>query len=126
MPYHLILPFFIAAFFAEGLGLLLCAAIPSLRRSLPYGRSVLVGSVLGFLTANLASILVGVVPVLVAMALGIDRDHPAAGIVAGFTLLGLFFGPLVVSPLGFLGGAWMGWRRAWRAAHARVRAAGTA
>jgi hypothetical protein len=79
---------------------------------------MLVGSTLGFLTANLASILVGVVPVLVAMALGIGKDDPGAQIVAGFTVLGLFLGPLVVSPLGFLGGAWVGWRRGRRVQHA--------
>jgi MFS family permease len=115
MPYFVILPVFLVAMCAEGLGLALCALVPKLRRAVPYGWRVLVGSVVGFVTANLASLLVGVVPVLVASALGIDRDHPGAPVVAAFALLGLFLGPLVVSPLGFLGGAWFGWRRAKRA-----------
>ena len=117
MPYFVILLAFTAVLCAEGLGLALCAAVPSLRRGLPYGRRMLVGSTLGFLTANLASILVGVVPVLVAMLIGIDKDDPGAQVVAAFTLLGLFLGPLILSPLGFLGGAWVGWRRAWREQH---------
>jgi hypothetical protein len=115
MPYFVILPVFVVALCAEGLALALCAAVPALRRGVPYGWRVLVGSFVGFVTANLASLLVGVVPVLVATALGIGRDHPLAQVVAGFSLLGLFLGPLVVSPLGFLGGAWAGWRRAQRA-----------
>lgn len=118
MPYFVILPVFVLAMLLESLGLALCALVPRLRRALPYGWRVLVGSAVGFLTANAASLLFGVVPVLCATALGIDRDHPAAGIVAGFTILGLFLGPLVVSPLGFLGGAWVGWRRARRVEHA--------
>jgi len=118
MPYFVILPVFAVAVCAEGLVLGLCAAIPALRQIVPYGWRVLVGSLLGFLTANLASLLVGVVPVLCATALRIDKDSPGAKVVAGFALLGLFFGPLVVSPLGFLGGAWLGLRRAWRAQHA--------
>jgi hypothetical protein len=118
MPYFLILPAFAVAVCAEGLGLLLCAAIPSLRRALPYGWRIVAGSTLGFLAGNLASLLIGVVPVLCGQALGIDKDSPGAQIVAAFALLGLFFGPLVVSPLGFLGGAWVGLKRAWRAQHA--------
>jgi len=118
MPYFVILPAFAAASCAGGLGLALCAAIPALRRGVPYGWRMLIGSMLGFLTANLASLLVGVVPVLAGMALGIDKDDPGAQVVAGFTLLGLFLGPLIVSPLGFLGGAWVGWRRARRGQHA--------
>jgi hypothetical protein len=118
MPYFVILPVFVLATCAEGLGLALCAAIPALRRVVPYGWRMVVGSVLGFVTANLASLAVGVVPVLCATALGIDRDHPGAPVVAAFALLGLFLGPLIVSPLGFLGGAWVGWRRARRVQHA--------
>lgn len=117
MPYFLILPIFAVAMCAEGVGVLLCAAIPALRRALPYGWRMLVGSLLGFLTANLASLLVGVVPVLCAAAMGIGKDDPGARVAAGFALLGLFFGPLIVSPLGFLGGAWVGLRRARRARH---------
>ncbi len=117
MPYFVILPIFAVAVCAEGIGLLLCAAIPALRRGLPYGWRMLVGSLLGFLTANLASLLVGVVPVLCAGAMGIGKDDPGARVVVGFTLLGLFFGPLIVSPLGFLGGAWVGLRRARRVQH---------
>src|SRR5262245_45022310 len=117
MPYLVILPVFAAALCAEGLGLALCAAIPALRGGVPYGRRVLVGSLVGFVTANLASLLVGVVPVLIAMALGIGKDDPGAQVVAAFTVLGLFLGPLIVSPLGFLGGAWAGWRRAKRVQH---------
>ena len=114
MPYFLILPAFGVALCAEGLGVALCAAVPALRRAVPYGWRMLIGSTLGFLTANLASIVVGVVPVLVGMALGITKDDPGAQVVAGFTVLGLFLGPLIVSPLGFLWGAWVGWRRAQR------------
>lgn len=115
MPYFVILPIFAVAVCAESIGLLLCAVIPALRRGLPYGWRMLVGSLLGFVTANAASLLVGVVPVLCAAAVGIGKDDPEAQVVAGFALLGLFFGPLIVSPLGFLGGAWVGLRRARRA-----------
>ena len=85
---------------------------------MPYGWRMLLGSSLGFVAANLASLLVGVVPVLAAAALRIDKNSPGARIVAGFALVGLFIGPLIVSPLGFLGGAWLGLKRAWRARQA--------
>lgn len=118
MPYFVILPIFAVAVCAEGICLLLCAAIPALRRAVPYGWRMLVGSFLGFLTANAASLLVGILPVLCAALIGIDKDDPGAQVVAAFALLGLFFGPLIVSPLGFLGGAWVGLRRARRVPHA--------
>ena len=114
MPYFVILPAFALALFAEGLGVGLCAVVPRLRSTLPCAWRMLVGSMVGFVTANLGSILLGVVPVLVANAAGVDRDHPLAPVVAGCVLLGMFFGPLVVSPLGFVGGAWVGWRSAKR------------
>lgn len=114
MPYFVILPVFAVAVCAEGLGLVLCAANPAWRRAVPYGWRMLVGSLLGFLSANLASLLFGVLPVLCATALHIGKDDPGAQVVAAFALLGLFLGPLIASPLGFLGGAWVGLRRAWR------------
>lgn len=114
MPYQVILPVFALLLCVEGLAVLCCAAVPSLRKALPYGWRMLVGSGAGFVAGNLASILLGVVPVLCAAAMEIDRDHPDAQVVAAFALLGLFVGPLVVSPLGFLGGAWLGLKRARR------------
>jgi len=120
MPYFVILPIFAMALCAESIGLLLCAAVPALRRGLPYGWHMLVGSLVGFVTANAASLLVGVVPVLIAAMLGIHKDDPGAQVAAGFALLGLFFGPLIVSPLGFLGGAWVGLRRARRVQHVTI------
>lgn len=120
MPYFVILPIF-AGVLSSGLVLLaVCATVPSLRGAVPYGWRMLLGSSVGFVAANLASLLLGVVPVLAAAALRIDKDSPVARVVAGFALLGLFIGPLVVSPLGFLGGAWVGLRRAWRARHAEA------
>src|SRR5262245_35124533 len=118
MPYYLILSVFGAALFSELCVLCVCAAIPALRRAVPYGWRVALGSFLGFVGANLVSLLVGLVPVLVASGLRIDRDAPGARIVAGFVLAGLFIGPLIVSPLGFLTGAWLGWKRARRVQHA--------
>lgn len=119
MPYFLILPVFALAMCAEGLGVLLCAAVPSIRpAALPYGRSLLLGSSLGFLMANLASVLLAIVPVLIGMLLGVGTEGHGAQIVATFVLLGLFVGPLVASPLGFLGGAILGLRRTWRRRHA--------
>ena len=118
MPYFVILPIFAGLLLFEGLVLLVCALVPRLRAALPYGWRVLVGSGAGFCCANLASLAFGVLPVLVASALGLDADSPGIQVVAAFTLLGLFVGPLVVSPLGFLGGAWLGLRRARRALHA--------
>src|SRR5262245_23693249 len=115
MPYFVILPLFAGVFFAEGLVLAVCAAIPRLRVALPYGWRMLVGSCAGFVCANAASILFGLVPIVCARALGIGADAPAAQIVAGFALLGFFLGPLIASPLGFLWGAWLGLRRARRA-----------
>jgi hypothetical protein len=115
MPYFVILPCFAAAVLGWGCALCLCAVVPRLRRALPCGWRMLVGSSVGFLVANLASLLVGVVPVLCAAALGVDRDSAGAPVVAGFALLGLFVGPLIASPLGFLGGAWIARRRFARA-----------
>jgi hypothetical protein len=115
VPYFVILPIFAVSLCLEGLVLLLCVLVPSLRRAVPAGLRVLVGSVVGFVLANAASILFGVLPVLVAAVLRVDKDSPAAAVVAGFALAGLFVGPLVVSPLGFLGGAWLGLRRGSRA-----------
>ena len=115
MPYFVILPVFAGLFFAEGLALAVCATFPRLRAALPYGWRVLVGSCAGFVCANAASLLFGLVPVACAAALGIGADDPGAQVVAAFVLLGLFFGPLVVSPLGFVWGAWVGLRRARRA-----------
>lgn len=112
MPYHVILPLFALALGAEALALLVSAAIPTLRRGLPYLWRMVLGSVTGFVLANLGSLLFGAVPCLIALALRIDKDSEAADVVAGFALLGLFIGPLIVSPLGFLGGAMLGLRRA--------------
>jgi hypothetical protein len=115
MPYFVILPIFAGLLCAEGLVLAACAAIPRLRAALPYAWRVLIGSGAGFCCANAASLLFGLVPVACAAALGIGADDPAAQVVAAFALLGLFFGPLIASPLGFLCGAWLGLRRARRA-----------
>ena len=117
MPYIVILTYFGLAVFAWGWLLALLAAVPRLRAALPYCWRALLGSVLGFAVANVGSLLVGLVPVGVAWALHIGKDSPGAQVVAGFALLGLFFAPPIVSPLGFLGGAWLGLRRAWSAHH---------
>jgi hypothetical protein len=117
MPYAVILPVFAALLAAGSLVLFLCACVPPLRIVVPYAWRMLVGSSVGFCVANVFSLLFGVVPVLIAAALGVDRDSPSAQLVAGCALLGLFVGPLVASPIGFLGGAWVGLRRAWEAAH---------
>lgn len=114
MPYHVILPVFALALGVEALVLVCSAAVPALRRALPYLWRMAVGSVTGFVLANLGSLLFGALPAALAFALRIDRDSDAADVVAGFALLGLFIGPLIVSPLGFLGGAIVGLRRARR------------
>jgi len=119
MPYFVILPIFGGLLCAEGLALAACAAIPRLRLALPYAWRVVVGSSAGFCGANLLCVIFGVLPVLCAGVLRIDKDQPGAQVVAGFVLLGLFVGPLVASPLGFLAGAWLGLRRARRARPAR-------
>ncbi len=119
MPYFVILPVFAALLGAEGLVLCACAAVPRLRAAVPVAWRVLVGSAAGFCGANLLSLALGVVPVLCAGALGIEADDPGAQLVAAFALLGLFVGPLLVSPLGFLAGAYLGFRRARRARPAR-------
>jgi hypothetical protein len=112
MPYFVILTYFAVALMAWGSVLALCAAVPGWRRLLPYGWRMLVGSTLGFVLANLASIVLGGVPVLLAAVLGIRPADPPAQVVAAFALLGFFIGPLIASPLGFLGGALLGLRRA--------------
>ena len=117
MPYFVILTYFVIAVLAWGSVLGLCAAVPQWRGALHYGWRMLVGSALGFLVANLASIVVGGVPILLAAVFGIQPADPAAQVVAAFALLGFFFGPLVASPLGFVGGALVGLRFA-RAHHA--------
>lgn len=122
MPYRVILPCFLALLAVGAVGLVLCACLPPLRRAVPYGWRMLLGSGLGFCVANVASLLLGVVPVLIAALLGVDKDSPAAQFVAAFALLGLFVGPLVVSPLGVLWGAFLGLRRARSAAEGNPRA----
>lgn len=114
MPYFIVLGAFGFALLAESLALSVCAAVPALRRLLPSGLRVLVGSALGFVAANLVSLLIGVVPVLVAVVLRVDEDSPGAQVVGAFALLGLFIGPLIASPIGFLGGAWLALRRGLR------------
>ncbi len=116
MPYFVILPIFAGLLLGEGLALAVCALVPRLRAVVPYGWRVLLGSGAGFVCANALSILLGIVPVLCAAGLGIDADHPWAQGVAACALLGLFVGPLLASPLGFLGGAWLGLKRARRVA----------
>src|SRR5262245_51294686 len=123
MPYFVILTYFGLALFAWGWVIALLAAVPRLRAALPYCWRALVGSVLGFAVANLGSLLVALVPVGLAMALHIGKDSPGSQVVAGFALLGLFFAPPIVSPLGFLGGAWLGLRRAWDRDHRACPAA---
>ena len=115
MPYFLILPVFAALFAAEGLALAVCAAVPRLRAALPYGRRVLLGSCAGFFCANAASALIALVAVAIGAALGVTPDDRGAQLVAAFVLLGVFLGPFVASPLGFLCGAWVGLKRARRA-----------
>ncbi len=115
MPYFVILPIFAGLLGAEGLALLVCAAIPRLRAALPTGWRVLAGSCAGFCCANAVSVLLALVPVALAAAFGIEADDRGAQVVAAFVLLGLFVGPLIASPLGFLFGAWLGLRRAQRA-----------
>lgn len=115
MPHFLVLALFGILLLVEAAALCLCAALPALRRWLPYGWRVLVGSGLGFLVANVGAILLGIVPVLLASALGVDKDGTGGHVVGLFALLGLFLGPLIASPLGFLAGAWIGLRRALRA-----------
>lgn len=114
MPYHVILPVFALALGVEAAVLVCSAAVPALRRALPYLWRMAVGSVTGFVLANVGSLLFGALPAAIAFALRVDRDSDAADVVAGFALLGLFIGPLIVSPLGFLGGAIVGLRRARR------------
>ena len=112
MPYQMILPLFAGALSLGLVLLALCAVVPSLRGALPYGWRMLLGSGLGFALANFASLALGVLPALCASAWHVRKDSPVATLVAGCALLGLFIGPLVVSPLGFFGGAWWGLRRA--------------
>lgn len=112
MPYHLILPLFALAVGLETLVLGVLALVPALRRAVPTCWRVLVGSVTGFVVANLGSLLFGALPAVIALALRVDKDSDAADIVAAFAILGLFIGPLVVSPLGFVGGAIVALRRA--------------
>lgn len=114
MPYFVILTYFAVAVAAWGAALTLLASMPDFRNVVRTGVRMLVGSLVGFVVANLCSLLIGVVPALLAMALHVDRDDPAAQVVAAFALVGLFFGPLVASPLGFVGGALLGLRRALR------------
>ena len=114
MPYLEILSVFAALVAVQGCVVLCCALVPRLRRVVPYGWRVLVGSSVGFVLGNLGSLLLGAVPVLCAVAFHVDRDDPAAQVVAAFALAGFFVGPLVVSPLGFLGGAWIAFARARR------------
>lgn len=114
MPYFVILTYFVVAVAAWGAALALLASVPNFRSVVRTGVRMLVGSLVGFVVANLCSLLIGVVPALIAMALDVDRDSPAASLVVGFALVGLFFGPLVASPLGFVGGALLGLRRALR------------
>lgn len=118
MPYFVILTYFAVALAAWGAALALLASMPNFRGVVRTGWRMLLGSLVGFVVANLCSLLVGVVPALIAMALHVDRDSPSAPLVAAFALAGLFFGPLVASPLGFVGGAVIGLRRALRAKHA--------
>ena len=120
MPYFVILTYFVVAVLAWSSVLGLCAAVPRWRGALFYGWRMLVGSALGFVLANLASIVVGGLPVLIGAVAGVGPDDPAAQVVAAFALLGFFFGPLIVSPLGFLAGALLSLRRARRAVHAAV------
>ena len=114
MPYHVILPLFALALGLETVVLACSAAVPALRRAVPYLWRMVVGSITGFVLANLGSLLFGALPAALAFVLRVDRDSDAADVVAGFALLGLFIGPLIVSPLGFLGGAILGLRRARR------------
>jgi MFS family permease len=118
MPYFVILTYFALAVMAWGSVIALCASVPNWRAAVPYGWRMLVGSSVGFVLANLASVVIGVAPVLLALLIGIDRDDPRAQIVSAFALFGLFIGPLLASPIGFVGGAWLGFRRASRALHA--------
>jgi len=119
MPHFVILTYFVIAVLAWGSVLGLCAAVPQWRRAFFYGWRMLVGSAVGFVLANLASIVVGGVPVLLGAALGVGPDDPAAQVVAGFALLGFFIGPLIASPLGFLAGALFSLRRTLQAQQAR-------
>jgi hypothetical protein len=114
MPYFVILTYFVVAVLSWGSVLALCAAVPRWRGALRTGWRMLVGSVAGFVLANLASIALGGIPVLVAAAAGVEPGDPLAQVVAGFALLGFFIGPLIVSPLGFVAGALLGLRRAWQ------------
>jgi hypothetical protein len=121
MPYVVVLSAFAGVVCAWGSVLALCAGVPAWRRAVFYGRRMLVGSTVGFLLANVASLVVGGLPVLVGAALGIGPDHPAAQVVLGCALLGFCVGPLVGAPLGFVGGAVAGARSAWRLEHAPSR-----
>ena len=123
MPYLALLSIFALLVGVEGAVVLVCALVPSLRSALPYGWRMLVGSSVGFVVGYLASMLLGGVAVVCAAALDIDRDHPAAQIVVAVVLIGFVIGPLVASPLGFLGGAWFGLQSARRStAPARAQA----
>jgi len=114
MPYQTILPLFGGALSLGLVLLALCAVVPSLRGALPYGWRMLVGGSLGFVLANLASLALGVLPAVCASVWHLRKDSPLAALVAGCAMLGLFVGPLVLSPLGFAAGAWWGARRARR------------
>jgi len=112
MPYTWILPSFGLALLA-GLGFYaLCALVPALRSARTAVGRALLGAGAGFLLANLASAVLGLVPAAIGHALDVAPESAESRIVAGFVLAGLFIGPLIVSPLGALAGAWIGLRRA--------------
>ncbi|HEX6884133.1 MAG TPA: hypothetical protein VF530_12205 [Planctomycetota bacterium] len=115
MPYFVVLTYLVIALLAWGSVIALCASVPRWRGALHYAWRMLAGSLAGLVLANLASIAVGGIPILIGLAAGVEPADPAAQVVAAFALFGFFLGPLLASPLGFLGGALLGLHRAWDA-----------
>jgi hypothetical protein len=115
MPYFVVLTYLVVTLLAWASVIVLCASVPRWRGALPYAWRMLAGSLAGFVLANLASVALGGIPILLGLAAGVERGDPTAQVVTAFALLGFFLGPLLASPLGFLGGALVGLRQAWAA-----------
>jgi len=111
MVYPLILRAFLFLVLAGGCSLAVCAALPSLRTVLPPVRYALLCGLAGFVGANLVSAAIGLLPALVAGLLDLDPASRGSQVASGFVLAGLYFGPLIASPLGFLAGLWYALRR---------------
>jgi hypothetical protein len=113
MPYFFIVPAYVLLLLVLGIAAFVARMSPGLRGSNSYIIGGMIGTLPGFIVANVLVTLAGILPAVIADQFSLpDGLKQVCGVFAGVALL---LGPFIASAVGvvfgFLGGCWVVRRR---------------